>query len=195
MQTDRVLDREAVLRALFDAQYHALLAYARRRTGEPADAEEVVAETFVVVWRRLEDLPLEPDAHRPWLYGIARRVILNQRRGLARRIRLRQRVREATPRADSAVSRLAPVVEAMSRLRAADQEVLRLAAWEGLSHREIGVVLRISANAAIRLHRARARLSVEMARSRPPVKGRGRIRTLLGWKGSATSRAERENAT
>src|SRR5690349_12050848 len=58
----------------------AVLAYARRRV--PRDlAEEVVAETFVVCWRRLDRVP--EDA-LPWLYAVARRTLANQRRAAVR---------------------------------------------------------------------------------------------------------------
>lgn len=195
MHSGRGPNEHARLRALFDTHYEAMLAYARRRTGELADAEEVVADTFVVAWRRLGDLPAAPTQQRPWLYGIARRVILNQRRSLGRRARLQERVRDAAARGEPTASQLSPVMEAMSRLKEADQEILRLVAWEGLSHAEVATAIGVSTNAlAIRLYRARRRLRDEMARSTRQAKGLDRIRTYVGWKGSASSPAEREEA-
>jgi RNA polymerase sigma-70 factor, ECF subfamily len=55
-------------------------AYALRRAS-PDAAQDVVADTFLVVWRRLEDVPADA---LPWLYGIARRVLANQRRSADR---------------------------------------------------------------------------------------------------------------
>ena len=78
-------------RALFAAHERAILAYALRRVTDPADAAEVVAETFLVAWRRLDDVATG-DGERPWLYGVARRVLANQRRGYERRDRLRTRL-------------------------------------------------------------------------------------------------------
>jgi RNA polymerase sigma factor (sigma-70 family) len=193
MHGDGGADRNALLRTLFDAHYGALLAYARRRAGELADAEEVVADTFVIVWRRLDDLPVETTERLPWLMGIARRVVLNQRRSTRRRARLQDRMRIAAAGDQASPSALPPVMEAMTRLSETDREILRLIAWEGLSHAEVAIVLGISANAAaIRLHRARARLAHEMATSRWQVKGLARIRTWMGWKGSASSLTERK---
>ena len=78
---------EPAFRRLFDSAYRPLLAYARRRAESTADAEEVVAETLLVAWRRRLELPA--DDPLPWLYGVARRVLANQRRGRERLGRLR----------------------------------------------------------------------------------------------------------
>lgn len=172
--------REAFFAALFEAHVDALLAYARRRTEQLSDAEDVVAETFTVLWRRIEHVPTDASAHLPWLYGIARRVLANQRRAKARRQRLLDRVRSAfVPRRSSDAAR--DVAAALATLRPPDQEILRLAAWEGLHHAEIAEALGITSNAAaIRLHRARKRLSATM-------KGSALIRTSSGWKGTVSA--------
>lgn len=185
-------DRNAVVEALFAAHYEAVMRYARRRTSQLADAEEAVAQTFVVAWRRLEDMPA-PDERLSWLYGVARRVLLNQRRGAVRRQRLHERLRTASTGDSPRLSALPRVLDAMAHLSDADRDILRLVAWEELSHAEIATVLGISPNAvAIRMHRARARLDRRLSATDAGVKGVGRIRTLLGWKGSASSLAKRE---
>jgi RNA polymerase sigma factor (sigma-70 family) len=149
---------------LFDAHYRSLKAYALRRTHSEADADDVVAETFAVVWRRLDVVPGDDDA-LPWLYGVARRCLANQRRQDLRRSRLTTRLGESPPGSvdgllDAEVSNGALAVRrALAGLRPADQEILRLVAWEELSHREVAVALGVSSNAvAIRFHRARQRL-------------------------------------
>jgi RNA polymerase sigma-70 factor (ECF subfamily) len=63
----------------YRAHEAAVLAYARRRA--PAIAEDVVAETFLVCWRRLDDVPANA---LPWLYAVARNVLANERRKQAR---------------------------------------------------------------------------------------------------------------
>jgi RNA polymerase sigma-70 factor, ECF subfamily len=151
-------------RRLFDDAYRPLLAYALRRTDEAADAEDVVAETMLVAWRRQRDLPAGEDAI-PWLYGVARRVLANQRRSRARRRRL-ERLLQPLLRQSTHQEEIEPVdavIAATRRLPPSDQEVLRLAAWENLSHAQIGTVLGCSENAAtLRLHRARRRLREEL---------------------------------
>lgn len=131
----------------------ALLAYALRRATYET-AQDAVAEAFVVVWRRLDDAPAEP---LPWLYGIVRRTLANQRRSLRRRLLLQRRLTEHNPNL-SAVSDGA-VVEALASLSEAERELLMLIAWEGLTPAEAAVTLGCSANACrIRLHRARRKL-------------------------------------
>jgi RNA polymerase sigma-70 factor, ECF subfamily len=157
-------DPEEPFRRLFDISYRPLLAYALRRGASPADAEDVVAETLLVAWRRRDEVPGDAEA-LPWLYGVARRVLANQRRGRVRRQRL-ERLLGRPPAVGELVEEEAQLAEearmvlaTSRRLSTADQEVLRLAAWEGLSHRQIALSLGCSDNAAaLRLHRARLRL-------------------------------------
>ncbi|MDO9456559.1 RNA polymerase sigma factor [Nocardioides sp.] len=147
---------------LYAAHARAVLGYALRRTAEPEDAADVVAETFVVALRRLDDVPAEPQA-RAWLYAVARRTLANQRRGRDRRTRLGERLRHdlraTLPDPADDVALAADARRALDALSASEREVLELAAWEGLEPREIAEVLDISAAAARqRLSRARAAL-------------------------------------
>ena len=148
---------------LFEAHQRRVLAFALRRVDTEADAEDVAAETFTIAWRKLDRIPR--DAELPWLLAVARRVAANQRRGAGRWQRLARRLtgRYEPPRVHAPAPSAAPALDALDRLRPDDQELLRLIAWDGLSHAEAGAVLGITANAvAIRLHRARNRLADEM---------------------------------
>jgi RNA polymerase sigma-70 factor, ECF subfamily len=78
-------------RAFYLGSYLPILGYALRRTSTPDDAADVVAETFLVLWRRLDDVPIEEET-RPWLYGIARNVMANGQRAERRRERLTARL-------------------------------------------------------------------------------------------------------
>lgn len=181
-------DPERRYRQIYEAHYGAVSAYARRRSPDADVAQDAVSETFLVVWRRLADVPPGPDT-LPWLYGVARRVIANQRRGNQRRADLSWRLaRESSPVAEVDAGVISDderqtVLSAMAQLREGDQEILRLSAWEELSHREIAVVVGCSeATVAVRLHRARNRLGKEIekgiprsghvSRSKPPEKPR-----------------------
>lgn len=146
-----------------------LLGYALRRCADPDDAADVVAETFLVAWRRLPDVPLGGEA-RLWLYGTARRVLANQKRGARRRdrltARLREQLREQLPvqRAREASA----IAEALAGLGEADRELLMLIGWEELAPAEAAKALGISPLAArTRLHRARRRLRARLA-AQPP---------------------------
>jgi RNA polymerase sigma factor (sigma-70 family) len=158
--------RRAWFRAVYDANYHRVLGFVLRRAANREDAEDVVAETFLTAWRRLEQMPPGPGA-RPWLYGVARNLLANHQRGERRRGRLTgllnaESILPSSYSAD-ADSEVAWVAAAFARLGDSDRELLRLAAWEGLDAGEIATVLGCSRNAAtIRLHRARRRLVREL---------------------------------
>ena len=151
---------EERFRALFARHYPAVYRYAGRRLG-PDEAADAAAEAFTVAWRKIAHIPPEPET-LPWLYGVARRVVANAERGRRRRERLAARAAGDTTEA-SAGADTAALLGVLAGLRADDREVLRLAAWEGLDPREMGLVLGCSPNAAaIRLHRARRRLEEAM---------------------------------
>ncbi len=161
-------DREERFRRLYRAHGRAVLAYAVRRTADPQDAADVLADTFLVAWRRLEELP-SGDHALLWLYGVARRTLANQRRAEQRRGRLAERLRHELPAALAAASPPgAPpdraVLHALRELTADEREILLLAGWEQLMPSQIAGALGISGLAArSRLHRARRRLAAGLA--------------------------------
>ncbi|WP_343242797.1 sigma factor-like helix-turn-helix DNA-binding protein [Streptomyces sp. SID12501] len=113
----------------------------------------------------------------PWLYGVARNCLANAVRGQGRRRRLLDRLgndetahgRQVVASPDTE-SPGAWVHEALARLTPADQEVLRLTAWEELAVDEVAVALGCGTRAAaMRLHRARRRLRTEIDRIRPSL--------------------------
>ncbi len=160
---------------IYESHYRSVLAYARRRTWSTTDADEIVAETFLTAWRRLDVIP--PNDHvLPWLFAVARRVIANQRRANRRRtalgIRLARQPEAAHAAAPDATLMASVdqrrVLDALARLKPDDQELLRLTTWENLSHRDSSQVLGCSeAAVAVKLHRARARLAKELAKGQP----------------------------
>jgi RNA polymerase sigma-70 factor (ECF subfamily) len=145
-------------RLAFDQNYRDILAYAKRRSS-PTDADDIAAETFTIAWRKWNSAP--PDAIRPWLFGIARKVLANTRRGSRRKDRLAAKITSLTEKStiDPSYGEHQEVNQAMAGLRFADREILRLHCWEDLSVSEIAIVLECSPNAAsIRLHRAKQQL-------------------------------------
>ncbi|GAB3956550.1 RNA polymerase sigma factor [Micromonospora vulcania] len=156
-------EHEDRFRRVYAANFEPLLAYALRRVEQPEDAADVVAETFLIAWRRSREMPPEAEV-RLWLHGVARRVLANHHRGGARRGRLGDRLRQRL-RVGSAVDPGSEVPErltvraALARLSEADREVLMLTFWEGLEPREVATILQVSPTAVrTRLSRARARL-------------------------------------
>jgi RNA polymerase sigma factor (sigma-70 family) len=149
---------------IYATHYADLLGYVRRRTECADDAADAISETFTTAWRRVNDIP-EGQQARLWLYGVARRVLANQRRGESRRSALAVRLRaeltvwdESLPRQDADAIR-----EAFQRLSTDDRELLSLVSWEGLDTAEIATVLGCARGAVrLRLHRARKRLAREL---------------------------------
>jgi RNA polymerase sigma-70 factor (ECF subfamily) len=158
-----VSDHEAFER-LFRAHVPAVRAYARRRI-DPATAEDIVAETFVVCWRRFADVPEDP---LPWLLAVARRCLANRRRSDDRRDALVARAGTELPGAvrdvADAVGERDRMLRGFATLSARDREVLALVAWEGLDVASAARVMDCSATAfKVRLHRARRRLARALA--------------------------------
>lgn len=147
--------------------YDTVLRYCLRRSTRE-DALDATADTFAVAWRRRSDMPVGREL--PWLYGVARRVLANQRRSASRR--------------ESAVSHLrvlpggsfdepepqvirneetGNVVAALARLKADDQEIIRLAGWEELGREELAFAMECTPNAVTkRLNRALDHLAREL---------------------------------
>lgn len=151
--------------ALYERYFREVLAYCMRR-GPTDDAYDSANEVFAIAWRRIEDVP-HGESARPWLFVVARRVLYRRRRGLKRFRRLADKVGSLSetrqPDPIEVVVRHAEfdgIVEAASQLSSQDREVLMLAAWEGLPHREIAQILDCSIAAVDqRLHRAKQRLA------------------------------------
>jgi RNA polymerase sigma factor (sigma-70 family) len=157
---------EGRFRRLYELHYRMVFAYALRRCQDRNEAHDMVAETFLVVWRRFKNAPAADEEVPLWLHAIARRVLANHHRGRGRRERLLTRLTRIQERAAEGGEREAnrqgalAVLRGLFALRSNDRELLLLAAWDQLSTREIAGVLGCSENAAaLRIHRARGRLA------------------------------------
>ena len=165
------MDDEARLERLHREHGGAVRAFVRRRIGDH-DADDVVADVFVVAWRRRDDIP--PDA-RIWLLGVARRVLANRHRTARRQRALYERLgqeasRRGTEVEDPAVAAAhdGAMLRALASLRAGDREVLLLVTWDGLSHAEAAQVLGVRPQTlTMRVHRARRRLERALAALTP----------------------------
>jgi RNA polymerase sigma factor (sigma-70 family) len=150
--------------------YEQILGYAVRRCSSPEDAADVVAETYVIAWRRITELP-DGEVGKLWLYGVARRVLANHRRSERRRLTRHTELTNEIEHLYTAPSHHGEqdgVDEALGMLSDSDRELLALTLWEGLDPGEIATVLDCSRNAArIRLHRARKRFAKALEKTRP----------------------------
>jgi RNA polymerase sigma factor (sigma-70 family) len=157
-----VSDSRIAFERMFRAHHAAVHRYLVRRVEEPAVAD-LVAETFLIAWRRQDEIAGDP---LPWLLGVARRVCANHLRARQRRAALGERL-AAQPQWPE--TEIAPACEdrglreALAGLSDRDREALLLVAWDGLGNREAARVMGCSAATfAVRLHRARARLAAAL---------------------------------
>jgi RNA polymerase sigma-70 factor (ECF subfamily) len=153
---------------MFDQHAGRVYAYAARRS-TPDVANEVVGETFLIAWRKLEAVPADP---LPWLLNVAGKVLANRRRSDQRREAFtaeRARVLRVAPTfdpADAIPTKLA-IEQALDRLPPAEREALTLVVWDGLDIRAGAAAAGCSrATFSVRLHRARRRLMKELGLSR-----------------------------
>jgi len=162
-------DRSRAYESLVRTHGDAVLRFLRRRI-DPQTADDVFSETMLIVWRRFDDVPVEP---LPWLYVTARNCLRNAERSARRQWRVVERITTVDPPTETVDAgpdedpRADCLRAALARLSPTDAEVLRLWAWEELAPPEIATVLGITSNAAtIRLHRAKKKLRQEMDSSR-----------------------------
>lgn len=153
----------------------AILGYLLRRCGDPADAADLLAETYLTAWRRIDDIPEDGQA-RPWLYGVARRTLANYHRHqrvedrLAETLRaqLLSKVDRTRSQHDSRFSDV--ISDSLDQLSTADREIIELAAYDQLTPAEIAVVIDKSPGAVrVRLHRIRRALRLDLLRAGYPI--------------------------
>lgn len=179
VRADQEYDRQR-LTDLFDELSPRVFAYARRHCDSDT-AQDVVSDTFLVAWRRLDDIP--PNA-LPWLLVVARNTIANHRRFEARRDRLTNaaaRIAHLAAPSDAAENQAierATFLDALSALTSLEREALLLIAWDGLTGRDAALVAGCTQRAfEVRVSRARARLvrATSNSAADPPARERSRV--------------------
>jgi RNA polymerase sigma-70 factor, ECF subfamily len=164
-------DARAAFEQFFRDTRTDLLAYILRRSQSAEDAADVLAETYLVAWKKLDAVPTGEGA-RLWLFGVARNLLLKgaSRRGSGRALveRLAAELRRAqAPHAPVEDERSDALRAALASLAERDREIVMLTAWEGLTPKQIAAVLGTPVNVVrVRLHRARKRLKRKL--STPP---------------------------
>jgi RNA polymerase sigma-70 factor (ECF subfamily) len=160
MRTDS--ERRVRFEALFAKHHDPVRRYIIRRQSAPL-VDDAIAETFLVAWRRLDEIP---DRTLPWLLGVARRVLADQRRAVRRRRSLSERLRGSIMTPGLAgdwepPAGLTPeLASALAALSEHEREALLLVAWDELSPADAARVAGCSPAAfRVRLHRARQRVA------------------------------------
>ena len=154
--------------ALYRAHAEAIRRYCLRRLG-PDDAGDAAADVFTVVWRRLESCPRDNEALL-WIYGIARNVVANRRRGARRSAQLTHRAAAGATNPSSTPEHIVvrrseyeELDEALAKLPSRYREVLILAEWDGLDRKTIAQLEGVSRSAIDqRISRAYKKLARSM---------------------------------
>lgn len=165
-----VTDSDGRFVDLYERFYRPVYAYCRRRTTAEL-VDDVVAETFLVAWRKIDLVP-RGSGSLPWLYGVAYRVLGNQWRASSRSRKLSRKLNAIghdTPLPPEELivvgEQSRRVLKALDSLKPTDREILSLAAWEELPQADIAVVLDISIGAVRqRLYEAKRNLAKEFDR-------------------------------
>jgi RNA polymerase sigma-70 factor (ECF subfamily) len=170
----------ATFEQLFRDTRTDLLAYILRRSRNAEDAADVLAETNLIAWQKLEKMP-KGERARLWLFGVARNLLMKgasrRRSGSALVERLAAELRSAEP-AHSPVEdeRRNALRAVLAPLSVRDREILTMTAWEGLTPKQIATVMGTSANVVrVRLHRARTRLKRQLELKRPVARCTERV--------------------
>jgi RNA polymerase sigma-70 factor (ECF subfamily) len=171
-------DATARFETLFNDTYAAVRRYAFHRGVTGAEADDLAAETFIVAWRRLDDVPRDNPV--PWLFAVAANVQRNRARSARRYQAMINRLPAPVPGQPPAEPSGGghAVLSAMAALAEEDQEILRLVAWDGLTPQEAATVLGTTGGVArLRLHRARKRLAARLGDRLAPKRfgGRGQL--------------------
>ncbi|SPF07114.1 RNA polymerase sigma factor [Streptomyces sp. MA5143a] len=212
MKEKRAARDQRAERARFEALAHVVAEPLHRyllRRADPDQVDDVLSDTLLVLWRRIEDVPglepeaeskrtapaghfPDPDAVLPWCYGVARGCLANARRAERRRRSLLERLTWTAGTASTATGVARSDADhshlhaALAQLRPLEREILLLWAYEELTPSRIAEVTGLSANAvSIRLHRAKKKLAARLERKTGPRPGHETdegtgIRTVTG---------------
>lgn len=153
------------MRDIFQASADDVLAYLERRVDPREDAADLLSDTMMTAWKNMHRVPLDEEAARMWLFGIAKNTLLNHRRGRRRRLAATDRLRSeiATTASHSEIERVDAAHDVRSALAELPEdlsELVRLIHWDQFTLVEASTLLGIPAGTArSRYFRARALLA------------------------------------
>jgi RNA polymerase sigma-70 factor (ECF subfamily) len=157
-------DDDERLTRLYHETREDLLAFIARRSATAEDAADCLAETYRVAWEKRTRLPADPEA-RPWLFGVARNAIREERRRGGRRAATSTALVAAAERSYvETTPEQSALRAAMAKLSALDREILLMLSADGLASHEVATILKLSPTAVrSRAVRARTKLRKQLA--------------------------------
>jgi RNA polymerase sigma factor (sigma-70 family) len=169
----RSLEAPEAFTAIFDRHFSAVHRYLARRAGRER-ADDLASQTFVVAFERRSRYRLDASDARPWLFGIATKLLANDRRSEQRRLESLGRLngtRRAETSSESASDSERDLAAALARLDPAQRDVLLLHAWCDLPYEGIADALEIPVG-TVRSRLSRARVSLQAELDSTPQKQR-----------------------
>ncbi|MEK7425624.1 MAG: sigma-70 family RNA polymerase sigma factor [Actinomycetota bacterium] len=161
-------DPRAEFTAIYEDHYLAVRQFTAWQC-EPSELDDVVADVFLVAWRRFNDL--EAAWARPWLFGVAKNVLRSRQRSVRRAaafvnqlVALRPALATNLDAGELSIEDVELIKAGLQALTSDDQEVLILSTWYEMTAPELAIALSITKNnATVRLHRARIRFRTIIA--------------------------------
>jgi len=148
--------------SLFRDHGTAILRYFARRVDPVEDAADLMSDVMLAAWRRRDTIPPQPQ-NVLWLYGVARNVLANHRRGTRRRTaatqHLADQLHSAPTNTQAPSDEILDVRAAIRSLSEPDREILTLSAWEGLTSAEIAAIVGLPPS-TVRARLARSRAAI-----------------------------------
>lgn len=164
----------AALGALYDRHCEAMRGFVARATCGHADADDLVHDAFLTAARIAARFDGRTSA-RPWLIGIAARLMQRRARGLGRIPQLLARLAWTRPETSDPVellearSALGAMTDTMARMATGKRLVLLMSELEGMTGPEIAEALEIPIGTVwTRLHHARRELMRAIGQERAP---------------------------
>jgi RNA polymerase sigma-70 factor (ECF subfamily) len=161
-------DRVAFAR-LFDRHVRAVANHCFRLSGSWPAVEDLTQATFLIAWRRRQDIRVVAGSALPWLLTVATNNVRTERRTQRRWLAALRRIPVVADTADPADDvagrvddqrRMRPILAAVRRLPRAEREAIALCVWAGLSYADAAQALGIGeVSVRSRVSRARARLA------------------------------------
>jgi RNA polymerase sigma factor (sigma-70 family) len=155
---------------LYDRTADDVLRYLVRRAQSSEEAADCLAETFLVAWRKRDEIPADEAQARPWLFGTARNVLRRERELNHKRSQAVDALAAELRDARRPVATADPGTAALKLLSPIDREIIEMLAWDQLSPREVAAILDLSPNVVrIRAHRARLKLREHLQLAAPDI--------------------------
>jgi RNA polymerase sigma-70 factor (ECF subfamily) len=159
-------DRDRVIAAVTDNAAD-ILAYLTRRVDPSEDAADLLSEVLTVLWKKAGALPTKDEDIRPWMFGIARKILQHHYRTQGRQHALADRLRSMLTVTEHPGFTITDdhldLRQALAQLSQIDRDIIGLVHWEGFTLADTSRIMGIKESTTrSRYHRAQATLRTHL---------------------------------